>query len=72
MSRDLIYHQVSRQSGVLTRVAQGENPVVSLNLQEGQYITDFTMTMVPSQRERVTVDWAWSCFVVTPLPSPVS
>lgn len=61
--------QISRRAGVIKRVPEREEPVIELHLEPSQYVTDVKLTeLVPRRRdERVTKDYAWSCFVVTPL-----
>lgn len=58
--------QISREKGVLRRVAKDAKPVIELALEDGQYVADVEWSRM-EHGSRKTVDWHWSATVVTPL-----
>lgn len=64
-----VFHQIARHTGQVKRVPNGEAPVVEMHLEPSQYVVDFKLREVPDYTgARVTTDWAWEAFIVSPLP----
>jgi hypothetical protein len=59
--------QITERRGVIERVPDGQTPVLEMQLDPGQYIVGLRLTQIPPRRGRVTVDWRWTAYVVTPL-----
>lgn len=64
--------QIVKRDGRIDRVARGTTPVIELDLEPGQYVTDVALTELGrfSDGNRKTVDWLWTVFVVTPTSGP--
>jgi hypothetical protein len=60
--------QIVKRRGVVDRVPRGEEPVVELKLEPGQYVVSFELREAPWVRaDRKTTDWRWTAYVATPL-----
>jgi hypothetical protein len=61
--------QIVKHTGRINRVKPGEEPVIEIVLQPGQYVVSVKLEKVwlSSRSERVTDDYDWTAYVATQL-----
>lgn len=60
--------QITKRHGDIRRVKRGVVPVVELDLEENQYVSNVEMNpVIYFDSDRVTQDWTWTAYVVTRL-----